>query len=119
MRLLQEGWSMGEITELAQPPCTCPPRYTQIVPKWHLGGQLAGTGFFTTRAPCNAQKFFKNVSVCVGGEFGWICLLKNGGKGTLETMRQPGVFPAIYPNSAKHKWTCDTRTTYTVVADLS
>ena len=34
------------------------PQYTQIVPKWHLAGRLAGTDFFNTRARHNRQKNF-------------------------------------------------------------
>ena len=36
----------------------CSPRSTQIVPKWHLDGQLAGTDFFNTRARRDTQKKF-------------------------------------------------------------
>ena len=36
----------------------CSPRYTQIVPKWHLAGQLAGTDFFNTRSRRDAHKHF-------------------------------------------------------------
>ena len=34
----------------------CSRRYTQIVPKWHLAGQLSGPDFFNTRARRDAQK---------------------------------------------------------------
>ena len=34
------------------------PQHTQIVPKWHLDGQPAGTNFCNTRARRDAQKKF-------------------------------------------------------------
>ena len=34
----------------------CSPRFSQIVPKWHLGGQPAGRDFFNIRVRCNTQK---------------------------------------------------------------
>ena len=37
----------------------CSLRYTQMVPKWHLPGELDGTDVFNTRVLCDAQ----NVSV--------------------------------------------------------
>ena len=58
----------------------CSPRYTQIVPKWHLDGQLAGTDFFNTRAWHNAQKKFPSLPGAGLDGFG---LLRNGGKRTV------------------------------------
>ena len=37
----------------------CSPRYTQMVPKWRLAGQCAGTDFFSTRARRDAQQCFR------------------------------------------------------------
>ena len=36
----------------------CSPRYTQMVPKWHLSGQLVGSDFFTMRMQHDTQKMF-------------------------------------------------------------
>ena len=36
----------------------CSPRCTQMVPKWHLDGQVARTDFFNARAQRGAQKNF-------------------------------------------------------------
>ena len=45
----------------------------QLVPKWHLDGQLAGIDFFNMRARRNARRA-KKVSVFAGSGFGWIGL---------------------------------------------
>ena len=37
----------------------CSPRCSQMVPKWHLDGKVAGSDFFNTRARCDAQKSFR------------------------------------------------------------
>ena len=76
----------------------CSLRYTQIVPKWHLDGQLAGTDFFNTRGRRDAHKKFPFLPGANSDGFG---LLRNGGKHMFEITGQGWVFPAIYPNSAK------------------
>ena len=69
-----------------------PRTYTQMAPKWHLAGQLAGIDFFNTRARRDAQESY----LFAGIEFGRFGLLQNWGKSTLEIMGQAGVFPALY-----------------------
>ena len=83
----------------------CSPRHTQIVPKWHLDGQPAGTDFFNTRAHRGAQKKFLFSPEANFGGFG---LLSNGGKRMLQIMVQGGVFcniPKYYQNGTwMGKW---------------
>ena len=55
----------------------CSPRYTQIVPKWHLDGQLARTDFSNTQARRNAQKSIRFSRERILCGFG---LLRNGEK---------------------------------------
>ena len=43
----------------------CSPRCSQMVPKWHLDGQVLGTDFFNTRARRDAQKSFHRERVWV------------------------------------------------------
>ena len=43
----------------------------QIVPKWHLDGQLAGTDFFNTRARRDAQKRFPFQRQRIWVDSGW------------------------------------------------
>ena len=76
----------------------CSPRCTQIVPKWHLDGQVAGRDFFNTRVRCDAHQ---KSPFSPGANLGGFGLLRNGGKGVFEIMGQAGVLPAMYPNSAK------------------
>ena len=71
----------------------CSRRYTQMVPKWHLAGHLAGPDFFNTHLRRGAHK-----SLCFspGANLGGFGLLRNGGKRALAILGQAGVFPAIY-----------------------
>ena len=76
----------------------CTPRRTQIVPKWHLASQLAGSDFFNTGRQHDAQqKCLFSAGLKLGG-FGF---LENAQKSVFEFMGPAGVFPAMYPNSAK------------------
>ena len=77
----------------------CSPRYTQMVPKWHLAGQLAGTDAFNTRARCNSQTSFR----FPWSEFGWIRLAENWVKSTLEFMGHAGVlWPEMIFSTCTH-----------------
>ena len=62
------------------------PRCTQVVPAWHLAGQLAGTDCFNARARRATRKTGSVFAGC--GGFG---LLNNGGKSIFETMGQAGM----------------------------
>ena len=66
-----------------------------MVPKWHLDGQVAGSGFFNTRVRRDAQK---KPPFSPGANLGGFGLLRNGGKRMFEIMGQAGVFPAMYPS---------------------
>ena len=50
----------------------CSPRHTQMVPKWHLAGQLAGTEVF--HCVCVRGVTRKKVSVFAGSEIRWLRL---------------------------------------------
>ena len=52
----------------------CSLRYTKIVPKWHLAGQLPGTDFFNARAAQRAKMF----RFLPGANLGGFGLLRNG-----------------------------------------
>ena len=62
------------------------------------GWPLAGIDFFNTHAGRGAQK---KLPFSPGANLGGFGLLRNGGNRMFEIMGQAGVFPAIYPNSAK------------------
>ena len=73
------------------------PRCTQIVAKWHLDGQVAGSGFFSTRVRHDTQKKSPFSPAANLGGFG---LLRNRGKRMFQIMGQAGVFSAMNPNSS-------------------
>ena len=74
----------------------CPRQNTQIVPKWHLAGQLAGPGFFNTRARCDAQK----VSVFAGRESGWMRLAEQWRRTRTCNSRLSWCVPGDIPSEA-------------------
>ena len=81
----------------------CSLRHTQIVPKWHLDGQLAGTDFFNTRARCDAEKKFPFLP---GANLGGFGLLRNGGKCGCSLRRTQTVPKWHLDDSDLGAWTC-------------
>ena len=69
---------------------TCSPHYTEMVPKWHLAGQLTGTDFFNLRV--HAAQRAKMFPFSLGVNLGGVRLLKNGKAVRLK------LWASIYPN---------------------